>query len=819
MKKSGLLFIFSSALCLLEVCGCGGSSAPPPPPPVISVALSPSSAQALDANQSSSLTATVKNDSSNQGVNWTVACPAGVSACGTVAQAKSASGVANQYIAPANVSAAEAVTVTATSVSDASKSAFTQVTVNPALAFVNPPPPQPQPGVVGGTFSYNLANFVQGGTAPLTWAIKSGTLPAGLVLDAKTGMITGTPTTATTTAAVIAFTLTDSGTPATVLPADPQIFLTINTPAALTITSGPPPDGTVNVQYGPTSLQVSKCFWNPVLGWHLVCTPCSSVAECGSLPPCTGSVGRSPCRKTTEVFPGFILTATGGQSGYTWTLAAGSSLPLDLNLAGNKIVGTPRQIGTFTFTITVSDSASPAEKISATYHIKIAPPPPPVIDAIPTLPIGTLNSPYVGFTFTATDGLVPLSWTATGLPAGLSLSTDGVLSGKPSGAAGSSTITIQVQDAAGQNSATKQTTIQILAKGFVPTGSMATARVWHTATLLINGKVLIPGGVNAATSITTAELYDPATAKFSQTTGSPLAERFSATATLMKSGKVLLVGGKGVGGELATAEVYDPATQTFAATTGNLSNARAYHTATLLNDGTVLVTGGLDPVGDPIGTPVASAEIYDPATGSFTLLAASMSTGRFFHTATLLGNGKVLIAGGLSGNGTSSAATDLYDPATKTFTPTGNMTAARAGHVATALQSGKVLLTGGAATFGGDSTATAELYNANTGSFTATNPMIGSRSAHTATLLNNGQVLVAGGSSLFYGAGGESSSLSSAELFDPATGNFTATADMTAIRESHTATLLGDGQVLVVGGSNGTLGYTPTTVLATAELY
>jgi hypothetical protein len=513
-----------------------------------------------------------------------------------------------------------------------------------------------------------------------------------------------------------------------------------------------------------------------------------------------------------------MLTATGGVPGYSWTLAAGSSLPAGLNLAGSALVGTLTQFGTFTFTVTASDSATPAAKTSATYHITIVPPPPPVIDAIPTLPIGTLGSPYVGFTFTATDGLAPLSWTATGLPPGLSLSTDGVLSGKPSGAAGSSTVTIQVRDAAGQNSATEQTTIHILAKGFVPTGSMATARVWHTATLLGNGKVLISGGVNAAASITTAELYDSATAKFSQTTGSPIATRFSATATLLNNGKVLIIGGKGTGGELASAELYDPATQTFAATSGNMSTERAYHTATLLSDGTVLVTGGLNLGGDTTGTPVTSAEICDPATGSFTLLAASMSTGRSFHTATLLGNGKVLVTGG-SGNGISSATADLYDPVAKTFTPTGSMTVARAGHAATLLNYGTVLLTGGASAFGGESTIAAELYDPNTGNFTATNLMTDGRSAHTAALLNNGQVLIAGGSGLFFG-GGVSESLSSAEVFDPATGSFTATADMTAIRESHTATLLGNGLVLIVGGSNGTLGYSPTiTVLSTAELY
>ena len=202
---------------------------------------------------------------------------------------------------------------------------------------------------------------------------------------------------------------------------------------------------------------------------------------------------------------------------------------------------------------------------------------------------------------------------------------------------------------------------------------------------------------------------------------------------------------------------------------------------------------------------MASAEIYDPASGSFTLLAASMSTGRSFHTATLLGNGKVLITGG-SGNGTNSAAAELYDPVSKTFAPAGNMTVARAGHTATLLNNGKVLLTGEAATFGGDSTTTAELYDPNMGNFTATNPMTSARSVHTATLLNNGQVLIAGGSGFFFG-GGVSDSLSSAELFNPTTGSFTATADMTAFRESHTATLLGNGRLLLLGVSKG---YLPT---------
>jgi len=467
--------------------------------------------------------------------------------------------------------------------------------------------------------------------------------------------------------------------------------------------------------------------------------------------------------------------------------------------------------------VTVTDSGSPAAQMSANYTIAIVPPPPPAINAA-MLPIGTLGSPYVGFTFTNSAGTGPLTWSEAGaLPQGMTLGIDGALSGTPT-VAGSFPITVMAQDSFGQSATPVPLTLLVLTQGFSPTGSMTTERVLHTATLLEDGKVLVAGGVNNTDFPTTGELYDPATTKFTQTTGNLATIRVSPIATLLKSGKVLLVGGKsGPGVALATAEVYDPATETFAATAGNMSDGRAYGTATLLNDGTVLVTGGLDPAGDGAGAPVATAEIYDPATDSFTL-TGSMTTGRFFHTATLLESGMVLITGGLN-SGQPLATAEIYDPVAKKFSSTGTMTMARMGHTATLLGGGKVLLAGGAGRFGGNSTATAEVYDPSSGSFTTTTPMISAHSTHTATLLQNGQVLIAGGAGVFYGPG-KSSSLSSAELFDPTTGNFTATADMTAIREQHTATLLNTGEVLVVGGSNGTIGYSSTTtVLATAELY
>jgi hypothetical protein len=221
------------------------------------------------------------------------------------------------------------------------------------------------------------------------------------------------------------------------------------------------------------------------------------------------------------------------------------------------------------------------------------------------------------------------------------------------------------------------------------------------------------------------------------------------------------------------------------APTGSMATARYFHTATLLNNGTVLVTGGLDGNNNNL----ASAELFDPASGTFTL-TGSMAVARSSHTATLLTNGKVLVAGG-----SSSATAELFDPASGHFTATGSMGISRTGQTATLLGNGKVLITGGNAT--GGETATAELFDPASGSFTPTGSMGTIRWGHTATLLNNGTVLVAGG----IGSGvGDKGYLASAEIFDPSNGIFTPTGSMKTKRWWHEATLLGDGSVLVSGG-------------------
>jgi uncharacterized repeat protein (TIGR02543 family) len=326
-------------------------------------------------------------------------------------------------------------------------------------------------------------------------------------------------------------------------------------------------------------------------------------------------------------------------------------------------------------------------------------------------------------------------------------------------------------------------------------GSLATARSYHTATLLANGNVLVAGGADGTNSLTSAELYDGINSTWT-TTGNLSVARKAHTATALPDGTVLVVGGTDGTKPLASAERYDPASGIWSAT-GSLRTARYYHTATLLSNGTVLVTGGTD------GTnPLASGELYDPAIGTWTA-TGNLETARYSDTATLLPNGTVLVAGGTDGTD-SLASAELYDPATATWHATVNLGTARNLHTATLLSNGTVLVAGG--TDGTNSLASAELYNPATGVWSATGGLAIGRYYHTATALANGTVLLAGG---YDGA----NFLTSTQLYDPAAGSWADIAGLDIACGYHTLTSLLNGKALVTGGYDG------SNVLASARAY
>jgi hypothetical protein len=227
---------------------------------------------------------------------------------------------------------------------------------------------------------------------------------------------------------------------------------------------------------------------------------------------------------------------------------------------------------------------------------------------------------------------------------------------------------------------------------------------------------------------------------------------------LLKDGRVLIVGG----GETSTAELYDPATGKFSRT-GSMAGIRYFHTATLLADGRVLIVGGRTAgPGAGLENDVASAELYDPATGKFRS-TGSMARPREGHTATLLPDGRVLVAGGFSitsANGDTPSSAELYDPATGTFSPTGSMATGRIGHTATLLTNGLVLVAGGLTSDSKQSIGSAELYDPAKGSFSQIGNLLQKCGAVSANLLADGRVLLLGSDTWASGP-------PSAELYNP----------------------------------------------------
>jgi hypothetical protein len=339
------------------------------------------------------------------------------------------------------------------------------------------------------------------------------------------------------------------------------------------------------------------------------------------------------------------------------------------------------------------------------------------------------------------------------------------------------------------------------------------AQTGHAAASLADGSILFVGGPSP--DATVAQRFDPRADLF-EAAGRISTKRALPAVAALSDGRVLVTGGEtsgsfSVSAVSRTAELFEPFTGPFEVLAGEMALPRAHHTATELGQGDVLVVGGSEALDGTVPA-TATAERWVRSARTF-VAAGSLGTARQDHTATRLADGRVLVLGGRTGVcrepgfcGVALATAEVYDPATGAFTPAGALAAARYRHTATLLDDGRVLVAGGWTTgAAAGEVGTYEVFDPATGTAVLAGEMRLPRALHTATRLNDGRVLVAGGAQELFPT-------ARTELFDPADLGVVEGPELSSPRMSHAATRLPDGRVLVVGG-------TDWAVLATAETF
>lgn len=303
-----------------------------------------------------------------------------------------------------------------------------------------------------------------------------------------------------------------------------------------------------------------------------------------------------------------------------------------------------------------------------------------------------------------------------------------------------------------------QTQLADGAVSWASAGALATARYYHTATKLQDGSVLVVGGYNSASTLASAERFDPVTGLWTSA-GSMANARAAHTATLLPNGKVLVAGGQNLttNGFITRTELYDPLSNTWSLGPNLTFGARAFHTAVALNDGNVLITAGIRFATD-CGYH-ATTEIYNWTSGLFSV-SGSLILPRSNATAVLLDDGRVLLAGGpqngcpTPNNGLNEA--EVWDPVSGLWTTIASMSVPRFSNFIAKMPNGKVLLAGGRSV--GGTTQSVDVFNPATNSFSLTAPLSIKRATSGGTgdngatvVLSDGRVLVAGGNDVFAG--------------------------------------------------------------------
>ena len=325
---------------------------------------------------------------------------------------------------------------------------------------------------------------------------------------------------------------------------------------------------------------------------------------------------------------------------------------------------------------------------------------------------------------------------------------------------------------------------------FVETGGMTSERTSHRALLQAAGRVLVAGGRGKVGTRwgpirhETAEVYDPDTGEWTAI-ASMAKKRESFSLHMLDDGRVMVSGGRDQSRYHKKTEMWDPAKDEW--TPGpNMAKKRFDQASVKLPDGRLLVSGGTD----EIIALIVQAEVFDPASDEWSS-AGEMAQARAEHTATLLQNGRVLVVGGGKGGlgqeGTTFDTAEVWDSESNAWSPAGTLSVGRAGHTATLLNDGRVLVAGSKGKI-----ATAEIYDPATGGWLPAGEMSEWRALHSATLLPDGRIMVAGGVP----------EVSSTDIYDPVTGTWTPGTPMRAPRYGHATTTLKDDRVLFAGGNS-----------------
>lgn len=496
---------------------------------------------------------------------------------------------------------------------------------------------------------------------------------------------------------------------------------------------------------------------------------------------------------TGQAIPPNVPIATGGEI-TQFTIAPGLPPGLSIDAQTGAIAGTPStpQPAT-TYTVT---GANAAGSVQTTISIAVQPPPllaPATVSYDDAVYV--VGQPIVPNVPTLTGGAPTQFSVNPPLPDGLDLdSVTGVISGAPSTVQAATPFKVTASNAAGQAQTTLTLTVTtvgvwtpsgslnepravhtaslrpdgtvLVAAGFSSSSAlsstevrtqagiwmraqpMATRRFLHTSTTLQDGRVLVVAGVGTSgNGLASAEIFD------TQWTATPpmTTSHFHHTATLLNDGRVLVAGGGDPSGYTAVAEVYDPGTGNWTPV-ASLNTARASHTATRLADGRVLIAGGDHDSGDTL----AAAEIYDPIANTWTTLPA-MSQPRTNHTASLLADGSVLVAGGNNNSGTPLDQAELFNPQTVSWQPLPPMKNRRDSHTATVMPNGQVVVAGGSGV-ANVQLSSVEIFDPASRQWLPAASLASGRTAYAATLLPDGRLLVVGGKGANY--------LASSEVFD-----------------------------------------------------